>query len=266
MHNNTLGQPDSLSPCLPISLSLPQPDSLSPCLPVSLSLPQPDSLSPCLPVSLSLPLPAQDLRTNIGTWAVSDHQLPALAYALTSASGGLPTEKFDPRFLGQRLETTYLDTRDFVLRKARVKGDKYLTLRIRCYSAEGGSGMYALSAKTEFGKYRLTLESNAAEDILANGFGQQFWNLLPSDLIARLMDLAGEDVPVPVVAVCFKRYTVENDTDRLTLDIDIHTDTGKQLPFNVLEYKTTADKPTWPFYVTTLRPIKLSKFLWSTCP
>ena len=238
MHNNTLGQTGSLSPCLPLSLSLPR--------------------------SLSLPLPAQDLRTNVGTWAVSDHQLPALAYALTSASGGLPTEKFDSSFLGQRLETSYLDTRGFLLRKARAKGDKYLTLRIRCYQP---SGMYALSAKTEFGKYRLTLESNVAEEILANGFQQQFWNQLPSDLIARLMDLAGEDVPVPVVAVCFKRYAVENDTDRLTLDIHISTDTGKQLPFNVLEYKTTAkdgEASNWP--TQALRPIKLSKFLWSTCP
>lgn len=162
------------------------------------------------------------------------------------------------------METSYLDTRGFLLRKARAKGDKYLTLRIRCYQP---SGMYALSAKTEFGKYRLTLESNVAEEILANGFQQQFWNQLPSDLIARLMDLAGEDVPVPVVAVCFKRYAVENDTDRLTLDIHISTDTGKQLPFNVLEYKTTAkdgEASNWP--TQALRPIKLSKFLWSTCP
>ena len=227
----------------------------------------PSSLSPCLPLSLSLPLPAQDLRTNVGTWAVLDRELPALAYALTQA---LPTEKFDKSFLGQRLETTYLDTRSFVLRKARVKGDKYLTLRIRCYQP---SGMYALSAKTEFGKYRLTLESNVAEDILANGFQQRFWNQLPSDLIARLMDLAGENVPVPVVAVCFKRYAVENDIDRLTLDIDINTDCGKQLPYSVLEYKTSDEGPetsdkqlvTRPSSLATfLRPIKLSKFLWST--
>ncbi len=213
-------------------------------------------------------LPTQDLRTNVGTWAVRDWQIPSLAYALTQA---LPVEKFDPSFQGQHLETTYFDTTDFKLRKARVKGDRYLTLRVRCYQPSGqpASQMYALSAKTEFGKYRLTLESNIAEQILVNGFQQQFWNQLPSDLIARLMDLAGEDVPVPVVTVCFQRYAVESDTDRLTLDIDVDTDHGKQLPFNVLEYKTASGdrlRAAGQPEVATLRPIKLSKFLWSTCP
>src|SRR5262249_38396798 len=69
-----------------------------------------------------------DLRHNRATWAVSDGLLPAVARALVVA---LPAEPFDPNFRGQRLETTYFDTPGFALRKARHRGKRYLTLRLR---------------------------------------------------------------------------------------------------------------------------------------
>src|SRR5579872_4222230 len=74
------------------------------------------------------PLPVAPLRTNLGTWAVPDAELPAVAAALLDA---LPAEPFDPAFRGQELETTYFDTPDFALRKARRRGGQYLTLRVR---------------------------------------------------------------------------------------------------------------------------------------
>jgi hypothetical protein len=85
---------------------------------------------------------------------------------------------------------------------------------------------------------------------------------LAADLLARFRELA--DTPVkPVVCVQCRRYAVENDEDRLTLDTCVHTDTGTHLPFNVLEFNSTEpDDPPEP--LTALRPIKLSKFLWAT--
>src|SRR5258707_10404976 len=101
--------------------------------------------------------PALDLRSNLGTWSVSANLVPAVARAMTEA---WPLETFDSGFQGQDLETTYFDTRDFALRKARNRGSKYLTLRIRCYQS---SDAYALSAKTEDAKYRLVLDSQTAD-------------------------------------------------------------------------------------------------------
>jgi hypothetical protein len=55
-----------------------------------------------------------------------------------------------------------------------------------------------------------------------------------------------------------RRYAVENAEDRLTLDTCVHTDLGKHLPFNVLEFKSTEpDDPPEP--LAALRPIKLSR-------
>src|SRR4051812_44328812 len=110
------------------------------------------------------PLPAAGLRTNLATWAVPGRSLPAVAGALLDS---LPREAFDPDFRGQLLETTYFDTRTLDLRRARRKGDKYLTLRLRCYGgADGPAGpdadTYALSAKTEDRKWRLEVEPATA--------------------------------------------------------------------------------------------------------
>jgi hypothetical protein len=208
-----------------------------------------------------------DLRSNLGTWAIPDCWLPAVAALLRQQ---WHTEDYDPQFQGQYLQTTYFDTPDFDLRRARRKGDQYLTLRLRCYrtgSAAGGDSpeeTYALSAKTESEKFRQEIGAGAARWILD---GSPSWlDLLPANLQARLLALAEEADLQPVVTVCARRYAVENDQERLTLDVAIQTDTGKRLPYSVLEFKSAdADQPP-PDLVQRLRlrPIKLSKFLWAT--
>jgi len=213
------------------------------------------------------PLPAADLRSNVGTWSVPACCLPAVAYEMGQV---LKTEQFDPEFQGQYLQTTYLDTRDFALRKGRLKADHYLTLRLRCYSPSceaGGDypkGVYAFSAKTEGAKFRLEVPSYQAEDILQNGGASQIVRgLLPGDLLARLAELAGDEPLCPVVSVCMTRYACEDPVHRLTLDVEVKTDTGKCYPTNVLEQKSVG-KDAMPLLATPLRPIKLSKFLWAT--
>jgi hypothetical protein len=66
--------------------------------------------------------------------------------------------------------------------------------------------------------------------------------------------------------VCCRRYAVEDKQDRLTLDVDVATDTGKALPTGVLEFKSTVAAAGPPPALSSLglRPIKLSKFLWAT--
>jgi hypothetical protein len=202
-------------------------------------------------------LPTRDLRFNQGTWVVSAGQLPAVAAQMVQA---LPAEKFDADFLGQDLTTTYFDTHGFALAKARRRGDKYLTLRLRSYEP---AHVYALSVKTESHKLRLAIAEDLAAMLLADGLASTLWaSLLTADLVARLMELTDTDLLVPIVAVCCRRYAVENAQDRLTLDVDIVTDTGKRFPAHVLEYKSTQDNPN-VLLSLPLRPIKLSKFLWS---
>jgi hypothetical protein len=202
-----------------------------------------------------------DLRANIATWAVPTHAIPAVSEAMLRA---LPAEQYDPAFRGQKLETTYFDTRNFALRKARRQGDKYLTLRLRCYESPDGSEFYALSAKTEKEKFRTAIHPDAADQLLSNP--ELVTDYLPGNLLARLAEIADDDDLLAVVTVCAHRYAREDDTDRLTLDLHVHTDTGKQLPSGVLEFKSTqADaEPPQPLAVLGLRPIKLSKFLWAT--
>src|SRR5690242_15273928 len=108
------------------------------------------------------PLPADDLRLNLGTWAVPTASLPQVARAMADA---LPVEAFDPSFGGQRLETTYFDTAGFDLRRARRRGHRYLTLRLRCYD-NGRQETYALSAKTEGGKWRQEVSPDVADLLL----------------------------------------------------------------------------------------------------
>lgn len=206
-------------------------------------------------------LPSTDLRSNIATWAVSTRQVPAVASAMLDM---LPREVFDPAFHGQDLTTTYFDTAKFDLRKARRRGDKYLTLRVRCYQ----NYEYALSAKTEDRKYRLPLDTAQVGKLLGSADlrASDFATLLPVDLLARLDAFIGSASLLPVVAIHSRRYAVEDAVDRLTLDLAIATDTGKCLPAGVLEFKSQLSGTQPPVNLTTLnlRPIKLSKFLWST--
>jgi hypothetical protein len=202
-------------------------------------------------------LPAYDLRSNRGTWAVTACQLPAVAAQMVRA---LPPEPFDPDFLGQDLTTTYFDTRTFALVKARRQKDRYLTLRLRCYQP---ADVYALSVKTESRKFRQEIVGDLAAMLLADGIGATLWpSLLPADLLARLMELADTDRLLPIVALRCRRYAVESVQDRLTLDVDIASDTGKRFPAHVLEFKSTQGNPDFRLSIP-LRPIKLSKFLWS---
>jgi hypothetical protein len=208
------------------------------------------------------PLPGADLRTNLGTWAVPVARAPAVARVLLDR---LPAEAFDPAFLGQSLETTYFDTAGFALRKARRAGDRYLTLRVRCYPAPGGD-VYAVSAKTESQKWRAEIEAGVAAALLDGPSRPAEWaDLLPPDLYARLLGLVGDDPLGPVVTVCCRRYAVEDQIDRLTLDLGVETDTGKCLSHGILEFKSVNPEAVPP-ELAGLRPIKFSKFLWATRP
>jgi hypothetical protein len=207
-------------------------------------------------------LPTQDLRSNLGTWAVPGGLAPAVAHVLTDA---LPIEPYDPAFRGQDLETTYFDTANRRFRKARRRGNKYLTLRIRHYLPRDD---YALSVKTEDQKFRIPIDPGTACYYLdsADLPPRKWGDLLPGNLLARLLELTGDEPVCPSVTICAKRFAVENDMDRLTLDMDVRTDTGLCLPAHVLEFKSTraGQAPPDGLEPLGLRPIKLSKFLWST--
>jgi hypothetical protein len=190
---------------------------------------------------------------------------------------GLAPEKFDPGFHGQHLETTYFDTPSFKLRKARVKGTKYVTIRIRCYArgayatplAPGTQGNlfvggYAISAKTESQKFRQEIDSEYAESLLQSGIvPSALVGIMAPDLIARIVELSEGESLQPVVTLSFHRFAVEDNQHRLTLDVDIKSDTGRCYPSHVLEQKST-NKDSSPLITLPLRPIKLSKFLWAT--
>jgi hypothetical protein len=210
-----------------------------------------------------MPLPAPDLRTNRGTWAVPVEMSPAVGNAMTEL---LPAEKYDPAFNGQRLETTYLDTLGFRLRKARQLRSRYMTLRVRCYQPRPPAiEAYALSAKTEEQKFRLEISADDAHAITGGDF-EVLAAKLPPDLFARLLEFtAGNDV-LAVAAVRCLRYSVQDDQDRFTLDCQVNTDSGKVLPYGVLEYKTTSANRLPPDRIINLglRPLKISKFLWAT--
>jgi hypothetical protein len=217
-------------------------------------------------------LPATDLRQNVLTLAIPTDQLPAVGYAMRAL---LPAEDYDTAFQGQYLQTTYFDTSRFTLRKARLKKDKYLTVRIRSYAptqqpgASYPEGSYALSLKTEQGKYRVEISPALAEDLLRHRSAitnPAELNYLPADLLARWLDLVDDQPLRPVVTVCFTRYAVESSTDRITLDTTILTNTGKCFPSNVLEVKSSS-KPYEPLPEVArwnFPSIKLSKFLWAT--
>jgi hypothetical protein len=183
----------------------------------------------------------------------------------------LPPEPFDPDFAGQDLDTTYFDTPDFDLRKARLRKDRYLTLRIRRYAACGLAGndrapAFALSAKTESTKFRADVPAPRAILALRNpaALAELLQAALPADQLARLLDLTGGADLAAVAMVCCRRCAGEDDCDRLTLDAAVRTDLGKTLPFAVLDDKSTRtiEGENWAA-PPGMRPIKLSKFLWA---
>ena len=210
--------------------------------------------------------PLPNMRSNIATWAVPTSLLPAVAAEMRAE---LEPESFDPLFQGQQLETTYFDTAGYDLRRARLRKDRYLTLRVRCYKSSERRGLappeytYAVSAKTEAEKWRQEIDEATAEAVLRGE--KPIRDLLPPNLLARLLEITNLEL-VPVVAVCCRRYAVEDDQDRLTLDCCVYTDRAKQLGYGVLEYKSTNPDETPPGCLIRLglRPLKLSKFLWAT--
>jgi hypothetical protein len=212
-------------------------------------------------------LPATDLRSNVGTWAVPNWRVPALAKQMLDS---LQPESFDPNFAGQYLQTTYFDTRNFDLRKARLRRTRYIVIRIRCYGrtqdagAEYPEGAYAISAKTEDKKFRQMIEPDLAEYLLHGQLDVgSVSGIMPSDFIGRIADIAKGEPLLPVVTICFNRYAVEDGIHRLTLDLDIHSDNGRTYPSHVLEQKST-NQDAAPVITLPIRPIKLSKFLWAT--
>ncbi len=203
----------------------------------------------------------KSLPNNLCKYAVSSCQLPALGHFMHDF---LPNEPYDPHFFGQHVHTTYFDTEKLALRSARKQGEKYATVRIREYPNE----TCMLQIKTNDEKIRVECPSTAMA--LANGFTvDQLASMLslPGAIVALLMELAGEGELMPIVTVKYNRYAIESLSQRITLDVDVHTDTGKCLPFHVLEIKgrEDADEPRI-MEALGLRPIKLSKFLWATKP
>src|SRR5207237_5227177 len=121
--------------------------------------------------------------------------------------------------------------------KARLDKDKYCTIRVRCYAPTQTpgrnypEGIYALSAKTEAGKFRVPIPESEADLLFTPGMAiDVLSDRLPADLLARLYDLSAGETLSPAVTVCFTRYAVESTTDRLTLDCNITTSNGKLFP------------------------------------
>jgi hypothetical protein len=205
------------------------------------------------------PLPSTDLRTNQGTWIVPTHAIPVVTALMLDS---LPAELYDPQFRGQELWTTYFDDRAYTLRKARVPKERYLTLRLRCYELASGPSTYALSAKTDTEKWRAEVTDGPADAILEGTLPIE--SQLPPHLQARLVELDAGPL-VPVASVQCHRFAVEDDNDRLTLDLHVHTDRHASLAYGVLEYKSASPDVIQPkIDALRLAPLKLSKFLWAT--
>ena len=207
-------------------------------------------------------LPTAPIWNDLAKWAVPCDQLPAVAHALSVSA--LPFEGYDPGFQGQPLKTLYFDTPNWDLRKARADGRRYITVRLRCYPGD----LYALSAKTEDGKVRWGVDPADAALLLAPGDRLPYvLDILDPPYAAALIGLAGDGPLQKTVCVQYRRYAVEDNQDRLTLDVAVATDTGRQLPYAVLEYKSQQSDPAAHPEVLPpldLRPSKLSKFLWAT--
>jgi hypothetical protein len=216
-----------------------------------------------------MPIEELDQRRNIATWAVPCWAVPAVAGVMVEV---LDPEPYDAQFMGQYLQTTYFDTQSQALRQARLPKQRYITLRLRAYGMSQGAGRdyqvqeYALTAKTSEGKFRQEVSPAVAKQLLADPTPELLGQILPPDLFAILLDLVGDEDLWPCVTVCSQRYATEDAERRLTLDLCVRTDTGKELPYGVLEFKSTktTDPPPGGLPTPGLRPIKMSKFLWAT--
>jgi hypothetical protein len=144
-----------------------------------------------------MPLPATALLSNRATWAVPARYLPAVAAVMLSTPS-LSYEKYDLGFKGQHLKTTYFDTLNIDLVKARKQGDRYLTLRVRCYQAEGAVEAYALAGKTEAEKWRVALTPDQADAILEG-------------LVQGWLDCRGRDSGGIAVVEFGKHYAAETN-------------------------------------------------------
>lgn len=214
-------------------------------------------------------IPATTIRNNLGTWAVPPATIPAVAAWMTKF---YPREAYDPDFYGQYLQTTYFDTCDFDLRKARIPKKRYLTLRLRAYHPAASAGgdyppaRYALSVKTEDKKQRWDINTGLASALLTGPTIDLFGGILSPDLFSRLLALTNNQPLHPVVTVCSHRFAVETKQDRLTLDVDTQTDIGRHYHYGILEFKSMEPEaiPDALYDIPGLRPVKASKFLWAT--
>jgi hypothetical protein len=209
------------------------------------------------------PLPTADLRSNICTGVVTDGQLPMVAAAMLDS---LPAEGYDPKFNGQLLDTTYFDTPKFHLRSIRAQKNQYLTIRLRGYTFAANKRLFALSIKTEAEKWREEIAPAVAQSIFRDPIF--LLDHIPGRFRARLASFGIEEL-CPVVGIQCRRYAVEDDDARLTLDVGVATSRQKKLGFHVLEFKAVPSEirvVELPHRVAqcNLNPLKLSKFLWAT--
>jgi hypothetical protein len=213
--------------------------------------------------------PANVIRDNFGSWAVPPCAVPAVAHMMTDL---WHPEPFDQEFYGQYLQTTYFDTQSRSLRKARLKGDRYCTLRLRAYHPAQGaggdypSGRYAVSVKTEEEKDRFDITPALATALLHSppeALFDIFVTILSPTMLARLWDVSNGEPLMPVFTVLVHRFAVEDEDDRLTLDVEIHDDLGCKLPYGVLEFKSASNGTIPPAIqlIPGIRPVKMSKYL-----
>jgi hypothetical protein len=178
------------------------------------------------------PLPATSLLSNVATWAVPTGRVPDVVGAML-ATPLLKYEKYDLLFRGQKIETLYFDSPNFDLRKARVQGERYLTHRLRSYGGE----TFALAAKTENEKWRQEVPPEQVADFQMD-LALLFELFLPAHLLARLQELA--KTPLMVVStVCCTRFAVEDDTQRLTLDVGVSTEEASVCTRMILSTRPT---------------------------
>ena len=87
---------------------------------------------------------------------------------------------------------------------------------------------------------------------------------LPADLLGRLLELIGDDTLEGAIMIHCRRYALEDDESRFTLDTDVRTDIDKALPYAVLEFKSTDPETPVPSSIADLglRPALMSKFQW----
>jgi hypothetical protein len=141
-----------------------------------------------------------------------------------------------------------------------VKGDPYAPLMAKAVEASIAAltkniDQVIIAAVQQMARAQTKSRKNAVPEIFGPG-GE-------GDPNKNFLEIAGNKPLVPVVTVYTRRYAIEENEDRFTLDVDVQTDLGKSLPFSVLEFKTNEFKPAAAALVAIgLKPIKISKVLW----